>query len=144
MEKTWIVLANHSVARVLAMTSAKSDIEPVLTVENPHGRSKNAQLVTAAPGRATDNRMRARHSYSNEEDPKEHAVRTFYRELIDQLDRAYSRHQFSSLILIAEPRLLGLLRSLLTKQLRRIVQNEIHQEVVHETPEQIRARLEQR
>ena len=143
MERTWIVVASHSQAHVFCRLGNRAEVEEVFAVGNPSGRAKNAELVSGPPGRSTDNRMRGRHSYSNEETPKEHVVLVFYRELMARLDLAYSQHQYTRLELVAEPHLLGILRGLLSEQLRRIVTHEIHKDIAHERADEIAARLQQ-
>jgi protein required for attachment to host cells len=68
-------------------------------------------------------------------------LQNFYRELARQLDISFSQHRFSELVLVAEPRLLGVIRPLLSEQLRRIVRTELHKDITFETSKEIEERV---
>ncbi len=88
--------------------------------------------------------MWARHPYSTEESSKERSLRNFYREVVDRLERGSFDHAFDHLVLIAEPRLLGTIRSLLPERLTIRVVREISKDLSYEEERQILERLEGR
>lgn len=110
-------------------------------IGNPTGRLKLQDMVSDRSGTSSDNRMRRRLAYSTEESPRERAVKDFYREVCEQLDRSLSKHQFSELVLIAEPRLLGYLRAILSTNLSRVVLQEIPKDLSMEKDREIEGRL---
>jgi protein required for attachment to host cells len=59
----------------------------------------------------------------------------------DLLDHALSTHQFSSLVLIAEPRLLGYLRDMVSKNVERSVSQTIAKDLSAERDLDIESRL---
>jgi protein required for attachment to host cells len=117
------------------------EIREVFALGNASGTLKNIDIDSDAPGRASDNRMRARHAYSTEQEPRERLLQTFYRDFLQGIDTALSQHKFSQLVLVAEPRLLGLVRSLLSGQLKRVVRAEIPKDVTYEGSREIQARV---
>lgn len=134
-------MASREDARIFS----RSGIGPltlVCDIGNPSGLLKRQDLESDRPGRSTDNRMWARHAYSNQESSKERALRNFYREVVDRLERGLFDHAFDGLTLIAEPRLLGTIRSLLPEGLSRRVDREISKDLSYEEERQILARLE--
>jgi protein required for attachment to host cells len=141
METTWIVVASRSEVRVFEMARADEELREVIGVGNASGKLKNIDIDSDAPGRASDNRMRARHAYSTEQEPRERLLENFYRAFLREIDTAFSQHKFSRLVLVAEPRLLGLVRSLLSVQLSRAIKAEIAKDVVYEGSREIQARV---
>jgi protein required for attachment to host cells len=117
------------------------ELREVLGLGNASGTLKNIDIDSDAPGRASDNRMRARHAYSTEQESRERLLQNFYRDFLRGIDTAFSQHTFSRLVLVAEPRLLGLMRSLLSEQLSRAVQAEIPKDVPYEDSREIQARV---
>jgi protein required for attachment to host cells len=85
--------------------------------------------------------MRRRLAYSTEQSPKERSLINFYREIADQIDLALNKQKFDRLILIAEPRLLGILRTVLPSSVHGVIIQEIHKDLAFATEEQIMERL---
>jgi protein required for attachment to host cells len=111
---------------------------------NPAGLVKAQDLESDRPGRASDNRMRARHVYSTQESIRDRTLRNFYREVIDRLERGLYDHEYEYITLMAEPRLLGIIRELLPPGVRNRVSREIPKDLSYEAEGQILARLEGR
>lgn len=141
METTWIIVASRSEVRVFEMLRANEELREIIGLGNASGTLKNIDIDSDAPGRASDNRMRARHAYSTEQEPRERLLQNFYRDFLRGIDTAFSQHTFSRLVLVAEPRLLGLIRSLLSDQLSRVVRAEIPKDITYEGSREIQARV---
>ncbi len=140
METTWIVVASRDEVRIFSRVG-RAHLKLERDIGNPLGRLKNQDLVSDKSGAADDNRFRGRPAYSTEESPKERALKDFYREVCDLLDHARSTHQFSSLVLIAEPRLLGYLRDMVSKNVERAVAQTIAKDLSAERDLEIESRL---
>lgn len=140
MKTTWIVVASREEVRIFSR-EGRGHIKLERDIGNPTARLKLQDLITDRSGAPSDNRMRRRPSYSTEESPRERAVKDFYREVCEQLDRALSKHEFADLILIAEPRLLGYLRGMLSKNLEQSVVREISKDLSAERDTDIETRL---
>ncbi len=141
MQPTWIIVASRDEVRLFEMLRPDEALREVLDLGNVSGKLKNIDIDSDAPGRASDNRMRARHAYSTEQEPRERLLENFYRDLLRNIDTAFSQHKFSHLVLVAEPRLLGLMRSLLSEQLSRVVRAEIPKDIAYEGSREIQARV---
>jgi protein required for attachment to host cells len=128
MKKEWIVVASNEEVRIFKRVGA-SDIELLRDIGNPLGTAREQDLITDKPGRATDNRMRARHSYSTEQSHRERVLIEFFRDIIDILDKSFMSHDFDNLTIIAEPRLLGIIRQLLPERIKRAVRREIRKDL---------------
>jgi protein required for attachment to host cells len=142
IKREWILVASREEVRVYA----RRGIGPLslqYDIGNPTGALKPQDLESDSPGRCTDNQMRARHAYSTQESAKERALRDFYREVLDTVQHALFEHRFDTLTLIAEPKLLGILRHLLSDGLKRVLVREIPKDLSYEPEDQIRQRLMQ-
>lgn len=140
MKEEWILVASRDEARIYARTG-KGPLRLVCDMGNPEGMLRTRDLESDAPGRATDNRMRARHAYTTEESAKDHSLRTFYREVFDRIERGSFDQEFDTLTLIAEPRLLGILRALMPKGVSETVGREIKKDLAYEDERMIMDRL---
>ena len=140
MKKEWIVVASREEVRIFQRMGVGA-LELIRDIGNPAGTLKTQDLESDKPGRASDNRMRARHAYSTEESSRDRSLRGFYRDVIDLIERAVYEHNFDNLTLIAEPRLLGIIRELMPPSVRRSLHREIPNDLSYEEPPQIIARL---
>lgn len=140
MKTTWIVVASREEVRIFSR-EGRRHIKLERDIGNPTGRLKLQDLVSDRSGASSDNRMRRRPAYSTEESPRARALQDFYREVCEQLDRSLAKHEFSELVLIAEPRLLGYLRGMLSKNLEQSVTREIPKDLSAERDTDIEGRL---
>lgn len=140
METTWILVASRDEVRIFSRIG-RGHIKLERDIGNPLGRLKNQDLESDKAGAANDNRIWGRPAYSSEESAKERALKDFYREVCSQIDHALSLHHFDRLVLIAEPRLLGYLRGLLSKNVERAVTRTIAKDLSGERDGEIESRL---
>jgi len=117
----WIVVADASRARIFETPQAGSDgeqrLQQVADLANPHGRAREADLVTHSAGRA---RPGARTGIA-EDSASEHSVEVFSREVARFLESAHGEHRYDRLRLFAAPKLLGKLRRDLSDGVRRVM-----------------------
>jgi protein required for attachment to host cells len=142
MKHEWIVVASRDEARIFGRRGI-GPLELVCDMGNIAGRLRPRDLESDKPGRSTDNRMHARHALSTEESKKERILRDFYREVVDRLERGLYDHQYDSLTIIAESRLLGIVRGLLPEKVKRAITREISKDLSYEEESQIMKRLEE-
>lgn len=140
MKQEWILVASREEARIFSRVGM-GPLVLVCDIGNPAGRLKLQDLESDKPGRSTDNRMHARHSYTTEQSNRDRSLQNFYREVIDRIEQSHYQHEFDSITLIAEPRLLGLLRSLLPEQLKTRIDREIPKDLSFAEDAQILSRL---
>ena len=141
MKEEWILVASRDEARIYGR-SDKGPLHLVCDMGNPAGLQRTRDLESDAPGRATDNRMRARHAYSTQESAKDHSLRSFYREVFERIERGSFDQEFDTLTIIAEPRLLGILRALMPKGVSEAVGREIKKDLAYEDERMIINRLD--
>jgi protein required for attachment to host cells len=118
----WILVAHESGARIFGRRNPKAQIELLKRIEHPIGRAKIHDLVSDRAGRDREFSPSAgRHAVADKTDPTERNAEDFARTLARAIDIARDLNRFDSLVIVAGPRFLGLLRkSLSTATLERV------------------------
>jgi len=140
MRYEWIVVASREEVRIFSRKGV-GNLELITDIGNPNGVLRTRDLESDRHGRASDNRMHARHAYSTQESARDRSLKDFYREIIDILNRGLLEHRFDSLTLIAEPRLLGIVRALLSPRLVAVLHREIAKDLSYHEATEILARI---
>lgn len=124
MEKTWIVVANNSRARIFQLGDPRGALQEIEDLANPLGRADNKQLASDGNGRfgGPDGQS---HTAPGQEEPVAHEVRLFARSVGERLELARSANRYQHLCLIAAPKFLGLLRENIHGSTRKLVQAEL-------------------
>lgn len=123
MENTWIVVADSSHARIFQLREGQLPAEEIHSLANPQGRAGNQQLASDEHGQYFGPDGHG-HTAPRVEEPVQHEVHQFARQIGHLLDSAAAQHRFQHLALVAAPRFLGLLRDSLDKQTRKLVTAE--------------------
>jgi protein required for attachment to host cells len=140
MNTTWIVVASRDEVRIFSR-EGKGPLTLINDIGNPLGRAHARDLVTDKAGCSNDNRKPGRPAYSTEESPRDRVLRDFYREVCDHLEHDLDIHLYQHLVLIAEPRLLGIVRELLSPKVKKVITEEISKDLSYENPADILERL---
>src|SRR5262245_34931569 len=131
----WIVLADHAHMRIYEIAS-DIPLHPVAQLANPDAQSAARDLGSDRPGR-THNIFGHRHALSAAEDAKEHAGNVFAHEIAEYLNVGRRNGLFDALVLAMPPRVLGRVRRKLDIDSARMVEREIHKDLMHHTEEQL-------
>ena len=144
MDNTWILVANASVATLYDYTpldsGASAQSRPKLTVIeeflHPDSRKSDRELTTDREGAYIS---RGGHgNFVEASDPHQYAGLVFARELARKLEQGRVQHQFGSLMLVAGPRFMGLLRQSIDEHpLKKVSIQEIQKELTHEKTSRI-------
>lgn len=110
MGKTWILIAHRGGARLFENRGPGKGLDLLQNLDNPAGKLKNHEIDSDRPGRTFDRRGHGRHAYSTEQDPAMHIAEHFAKQLTAMLEEGRQEQRFNRLVLVAEPRFLGLLR----------------------------------
>lgn len=138
MKKTWIVVAESSRARIFEATSRLEPLREIEDFVHMDAKLHMLNLKTDKPGLAFARFGYGKHAKAPEVDPKEHEADRFAKQLVEYLEKARGRNEFRSLIIIAEPEFLGLLRKHLHSETRKVIEKEIAKNIVREREERIR------
>ena len=119
MTTTWILSANRSSASLFER--AGTSVRRLQNVPHPQGAMQNRETGTDKPGRSFDSFGQGRHAMSTEQEPVEHIAQQFALDLAEVLNKGRLAQAYDKLVLIAEPKFLGILRAALDKHTAALV-----------------------
>lgn len=122
---TWVVVADGARARVFVNDGVGKGVRELEDRSFVGARRQNQDIQADKPGRTFDSAGQGRHSMEPRTDPRQHEEREFLRDVVDWLTTHAQKNEFERLVLIAAPRALGDMRSLLPK----VVQNKVIGEI---------------
>jgi len=130
MQKTWILTADGSRARIFEALGSDSKFREVDDFANPQGRLNNRELRTDASGRYSG-KGQGHHGHTTlpQVDAVEHETELFCKTLSEYLDKARTEHRYDKLCLIAPPKFMGLMRQTLSKEAQKLVAEEITKDI---------------
>jgi protein required for attachment to host cells len=140
MKLTWIVVANNSMARFFTAESESSPITEVEALSHVEGRLHDREITSDFPGKIKGEGA-VGHAFEQPTDPKKHEEDQFAHLVARHLEAAHNEHKFNQLLLVAEPSFLGLLRSHLSAQIKKLVCFELDKNIATLTPAEIRTHL---
>lgn len=111
MGKRWILVAHRSGARLFENRGPGKGLNLLQTLEHPAGKLKNHDIDSDRHGRSFDRRGGGRHAYTAEQPPTAHVAEQFAKQLALLLDEGRVQQRYAQLVLVAEPRFLGILRA---------------------------------
>ena len=126
MHMHWIVVADSSRARIFQTGGDLDDLVEIKDLLNPKARLSDAELDRDAKGRFYST---ARGTHGHTAEPRTtHEARQadkFSREVMRYLEHANEDHQFDSLVVVAPPEFLGLLRRQLNRQVEKKIRRQL-------------------
>lgn len=130
MQTTWILTADSSRARIFEMHGAQDHLHEIEDFANAAGHATIGDLRTDARGRFYGKGEREQaHTAEPEVDPIMHETELFSKQVSEFLDKACSEHRYDKLYVIAFPKFLGLMRQNMSKQVQRLVEEEVPKDV---------------
>jgi protein required for attachment to host cells len=123
MTTTWIVAADSSRARVLQVADREEKLLEVEDLVNPEGRMNDRELTSDAHPRLRGTSGPG--SDRQEMSAVEHQVELFAKRIGEHLEKARNEHRYDRLCLVAPPRFLGALRKELTREVQKLVAEEL-------------------
>ena len=140
MEKTWIVVADSTHARIFYACNRVQPLTPVTELSFPEARLREQDIYSDRPGRTFEsaNDSRSAMEAPNVRDQQQHA---FAREICEKLDAGRNRQQFAALMLVAPPAFLGAMRHSMNSQLGKMVEKNVQKNLVMEEESRIRGYL---
>ena len=130
MTTTWILSANRSSASLFESDWPGKSMRRLQDIPHPQGRMQNQDIDTDKPGRVFDSFGEGRHSTSPKQEPTEHIAQQFALELAEMLNKGRLTNTYDKLVLIAEPKFLGVLRAALDKNTESLVSQTVNKELL--------------
>ena len=129
MSSIWILVSDACRA-VLYATGKRDDEWQVLgTYRHPESRLKNSELTPTEPGHSLKSKGGSRHTVLKPDtSPKVAEMEHFAQQLADVLTAGTRQKSFDSVVLVAPPHFLGLLRRCLSTETEKRVVTEVHKD----------------
>jgi protein required for attachment to host cells len=131
MKTTWVVVAHRAGARILEHRVPGKGLSLVTQVEHQAGRLRNSEINTDRAGRAFQRAGEGRSAMGTEESAHDRDAATFAREVADLVHTGRNENRFAQLVLVAEPRFLGLLRGALDGVTANTVSGTVSKDLAH-------------
>ena len=139
--REWVITANAAVCRIFQHDGKTKPLAEVKSVDWPRGRMAGRDMDSDRPGRAFDSAGQGRHAMEPRADPHAEELR-FAREIATILEEAQRGGEFSRLIVIAAPRMLGSLRECLPESVSRLAVTEIDKDLTDYSTDELSAWLD--
>ena len=130
MTTTWILIANRSSASLFESDWPGKSMRRIQDIPHPQGRMQNSDIDTDTPGRSFDSFGQGRHAMSPKQEPTEHIAQQFARDLAELMNKGRLTHAYDKLVLMAEPKFLGILRAALDKNTASLVVQTVNKELL--------------
>jgi protein required for attachment to host cells len=141
MKHAWIVVADSARARILSAVDPSSALRPVEQLVSPASRMHDRDLTSDKPGRALNSTGKGRHATSGSKTAKEQIAISFAREVADHLDKGRIDNQFERLVIVADPKFLGLLMKSLSGPSKKLVSLRIDKDLSKLSEKELRDHL---
>lgn len=141
MSRIRIVVADQAEAIFYDCPTLRSRPREVARITDPAAHLHDRDFSSDRPGRAYESVGGARHAVGKEHEPRRHEALRFARRIARRLDDARRKDEFESLIVVAGPPFLGVMRSELSRPTRACVVHEVRKDLVHGTVEALRKHL---
>jgi protein required for attachment to host cells len=129
MTTTWILTANRSSASLFESDWPGKSMRRIQDIPHPQGRIQNSDVDTDKPGRSFTSFGKSRHAMSTEQEPTEHIAQQFALDLAELLNKGRAAHAYDKLVLMAEPKFLGILRAALDANTAALVIQTVNKEL---------------
>ena len=144
MTMQWVVIADKSRARIFQTDDQLDELVEIDDLLNPEGRQSDADLRHDAKGRFYGKGERDQaHTAEPKLTREAHSADRFSREIMAYIDNADREQRFASLVMIAPPEFLGLLRKQLGKGVQHKLRRQLATDITGFQAPQIRAYLKQ-
>jgi protein required for attachment to host cells len=132
MKTTWIVVAHRAGARILQHAGPNKELRVIEDIDHEEGRRKTGEIASDRPGMAYSRAGKGGgHPMSTEVSPHDHAAVELVRKLAATLARGRNENRFAQLVLVAEPRFLGMLRGGLDAVTASLVSGTVPKDLAH-------------
>lgn len=107
---TWILIADAGGARLMSNAGPTDGLHLVRDIPHPEGRKRNRDFDSDRPGSQKESVSHSFHATSLSQSPVERQEENFARQVAEVLDHGRIQGAFDRLVLVCEPKFLGLVR----------------------------------
>lgn len=127
-QETWVLVSNTNCCRLYKYDKNPGHLTLLKELNHPENKLRDIDLVADRPGHYSSSGD-ARGAFTQPNDPKEIKIDDFSREIAKELD--HCRNSYSKLIIIAPPRMDGLIHKHLNKHVDNLVSHDIKKDLMH-------------
>lgn len=131
MTTTWVVIGHRAGARIFEHRGPGKGLSLIRDRQHPLGRVKESEAYADRNGRAFDSHGMGRHGYGHQESSHDRAAADLARDLADTLTAARNENRFRRLVLVAEPKFLGMMRDALDPETAKLVSSELRKDLAN-------------
>lgn len=133
-----IVVADERRVNFFDTAALNSPLAPQGSMYNAAAGLRDQDLESDREGRRFGGTAGHHHGVDGERSTQQHELTLFAKEVAQRIDSARVNHEFDKLILVAAPKMLGLLRQCLPEPSQTLVAAEVAKDVVHQGTDAIR------
>jgi protein required for attachment to host cells len=133
-----ILVADQREANFFETEGLRAPLSWISKLENDTGRLQDRDLESDRPGRTFDRVGPGRHAVDGERSAKRQQQVRFAKQMAERIETDRQERSFDRLVVIAGPRMLGLIREALPETSRAFVAAEVPKDLVHLDAQAIR------
>lgn len=143
-----IVVADERQVNFFDVSQPEAPLASKGSMQNPTGGMRDTDLETDRAGRryggaagvshGSGPQQGHHHGVDGERSTERHELTLFAKQVAERIDADRVNHEFDKLVLVAPPRMLGLLRQTLPATVQSLVAGEVAKDIVHQGPDAIR------
>lgn len=141
MSKAWVLVANHTHARVFEAKNSAGSLKEIESFVYPEGRMKDHELTSDGPGTSFDSYGYGRHAMEKPTSLRKQGAQKFARDIAHTLEKGRQKGRFDRLYIVAEPSMAGSLRLSMSSPCLASIAGESRKNLATSDSEVIRAEL---
>ena len=126
-----ILLADQREANFFETEGPRAPLNWLAKLENEEARLQDRELETDKPGRSAGPGGTTRHALDGERSRRRQQQVRFAKRIAQEIEAARVDESFDRLLVIAGPRMLGLIREALPEPSRAFIASEVPKDLVH-------------
>jgi protein required for attachment to host cells len=142
MKLTWILVADTTRARIFTAETPSSPLEEIEDLSHSKSRLHDREITSDLPGKIKSFGAGG-HAFEQPTDPKKYEAEVFAHTVAQYLEDAHNANRFEQLLIVAGPTFLGLMRSNLPDQIKKLIRFELNKEITTLSVADIRQHLPQ-
>lgn len=138
----WVINSNSNTCRIYHYSKPTAKLDLIHEISHPELKElKTSDMVTDKPGKfKVDGKGRG--AYTPTSDPKEVMIDNFLRDIAQQVNLERSKNAFDKIILIAPPKVEGMLNQHMDKHVKDMIICNIQKDLLHLNNKELLAVLE--
>ena len=141
---TLIMVADASRARFFRAESPRGEITEFDAMVHPESKLHANEMASDKPGKTSNRNGQGVNSLDTEVNPKRQEAIRFAKDVSNKLDSVRQQGKYARVYVVAAPTFLGMLRSNLHSETKKLISNEINKDLTGLAADDIRAHLPER